>query len=219
MKRKNAGNNDSRTDIKNAALEEFTLKGKHGAHMEEIARRAKINKAMVYYYYSSKEKLFWEIVENSFSLIFTNAERAIRKVITTVADEKEALRGIIVAYFEAVVAHSRYIKIIHYALAHEPDKMQDMVRNIRRKNPFDTPVVLMRFLENGMKKGLFKKSNPHQLVLSLISVCLFYFLGKPISMVMLDLDIEDEEKFFMERKRSIEDLLLNGILEKKNDTH
>ena len=45
-----------------AATEVFSEKGFDGARVDEIASKAKVNKAMIYYYFESKENLFAEIV-------------------------------------------------------------------------------------------------------------------------------------------------------------
>ena len=44
--------------ILEAAAQEFIIKGKAGARMQEIANNAGINKALLHYYYRSKDKLF-----------------------------------------------------------------------------------------------------------------------------------------------------------------
>jgi TetR/AcrR family transcriptional regulator len=50
--------------IRIAALEEFASHGLHGASMQAIANRAKIAKPKLYYYISSKEDLYKEILES-----------------------------------------------------------------------------------------------------------------------------------------------------------
>ena len=51
---------DKKTEEKilDAAMEVFIQKGKAGARMQEIADEAGINKALLHYYYRSKDKLF-----------------------------------------------------------------------------------------------------------------------------------------------------------------
>ncbi len=44
--------------ILNAAREEFINTGLKGARMQEIADRAGVNKALLHYYFRSKEKLY-----------------------------------------------------------------------------------------------------------------------------------------------------------------
>jgi len=53
-----------KTVIRAAALEEFARDGLHGASMRDIATRAGIAKPKLYYYISSKEDLYREILES-----------------------------------------------------------------------------------------------------------------------------------------------------------
>ncbi|MGB8212517.1 MAG: TetR/AcrR family transcriptional regulator [Anaerolineales bacterium] len=56
------GNSDeTKARILSAALEEFAAKGLAGTRVDEIARVAGVNKAMIYYYFASKEDLFNEL--------------------------------------------------------------------------------------------------------------------------------------------------------------
>ena len=48
----------TRERILSAALKEFAAKGFAGARVDAIARRADINKRMLYHYFGDKEKLF-----------------------------------------------------------------------------------------------------------------------------------------------------------------
>ncbi len=55
---------ETKAKIISAAIEVFAVKGKHGARMEEIAEKANVNKALLYYYYTSKDLLFKEVLKN-----------------------------------------------------------------------------------------------------------------------------------------------------------
>ena len=54
---------DTKQKLIDAAIEVFSEKGFDGARVDEIAARANINKAMLYYYFNSKEKLFEELIK------------------------------------------------------------------------------------------------------------------------------------------------------------
>jgi TetR/AcrR family transcriptional regulator len=45
-----------------AAMTEFADNGFHGARIDSIARKAKVNKAMIYYHYKGKEALYEQIL-------------------------------------------------------------------------------------------------------------------------------------------------------------
>src|SRR5260370_21528069 len=57
----------TRAAILKAALEEFAHEGPAGARTEEIARRAGVNKALLYYYFKDKEGLYGAVLEQVFS--------------------------------------------------------------------------------------------------------------------------------------------------------
>src|ERR1043166_9768340 len=57
----------TRAAILKAALEEFSHEGVTGARTDEIARRAGVNKALIYYYFKDKEGLYAAALEQVFS--------------------------------------------------------------------------------------------------------------------------------------------------------
>ena len=54
---------ETRARILEAALKEFSAKGLAGARTEQIAAAAGVNKALLYYYFESKEKLYLAALE------------------------------------------------------------------------------------------------------------------------------------------------------------
>ena len=58
---------DSRSRILAAAAAEFSARGFAGAGIDRIARRAGLNKAMIYYHFSSKQALYREILREVYA--------------------------------------------------------------------------------------------------------------------------------------------------------
>src|SRR5438874_10406318 len=54
--------------ILSAAAVEFAERGFGGARVDRIARRARVNKAMLYYHFRSKQGLYRSLLRRSFSL-------------------------------------------------------------------------------------------------------------------------------------------------------
>ena len=71
-----AGRNPERTRerILSAALQEFAANGFAGARVDAIARRAAINKRMLYHYFGNKEHLFREVLRRKIAERQTSAE-------------------------------------------------------------------------------------------------------------------------------------------------
>jgi AcrR family transcriptional regulator len=65
----------SQTKILAAAEEVFAEKGFDGARVDEIARRAGVNKALLYYYFESKELILRALTEKHFKEIYEEKQR------------------------------------------------------------------------------------------------------------------------------------------------
>src|SRR5271169_1063615 len=57
----------SRAAILQAAIREFAREGVAGARTDAIARAAKVNKALLYYYFKDKDALYGAVLDRVFS--------------------------------------------------------------------------------------------------------------------------------------------------------
>jgi len=205
---------ESRERIIKAAIEVFAEKGKYGMRMDEIAERANINKAMVYYYYSSRENLYREVLESVMRRYFTMLSSAIEQIINDNTDHVDKLRRFVITSLD-VLSHDRIVaKLVIDALASEPEELSRVMENLKKDPKLNIPKKMLDFLEDGMEKGIFRKLNPKQLLINIVAMSLFYFIAKPVATVFLDLDIEDEQAFLKERQQSVIELLLDGIVKR-----
>lgn len=68
----------SKEIILNVAREVFAEKGFDGARVDEIAKRAKVNKALIYYYFESKEQILTELIETCIQDTINNKNQLIQ---------------------------------------------------------------------------------------------------------------------------------------------
>ncbi len=80
-----------------SALVEFAEYGFDGARIDRIARRAKVNKAMIYYHFRGKEKLYEKIIRDTAEGIRKHIDANMKKEISSVEDLLEIL-GIFIEY-------------------------------------------------------------------------------------------------------------------------
>lgn len=86
---------DSRADVLRAARTEFAARGFAGATVDRIARRARVNKAMVYYHFGSKLGLYRAILVEAFRELSAEAAAAV--------DPATAAFGQLDAYLRALL--------------------------------------------------------------------------------------------------------------------
>ena len=84
----------TRERILAAALQEFSAKGLAGARVDAIARRARVNKRMLYHYFGDKEDLYREILA-----------RKLRERSASIASAPDGAADSLAFWFEIVCRH------------------------------------------------------------------------------------------------------------------
>jgi len=208
---------DTKEKIISAAIEVFAEKGKHGARMEQIAAKAGVNKAMLYYYYSSKGNLFLEVLKTLTQKIFQHIFSTLSLTIAYDESPIDKVKRIVSAHFEAFSQNSNFAKIILHTLANEPHELQLAIRTLKDNvgSPGRDPIeIFLSIFEEGVSRKDFRDINPKQVLISIVGMNLIYFIGKPVAEALLDLHVEDDQAFLRERKEIINDLVLYGIVQR-----
>jgi AcrR family transcriptional regulator len=98
----------TRDKILNVALQEFSRHGLSGARIDTIAAESGLNKAMIYYYFGSKEDLYVAALAESY--------RRFREIEGRFHDDSlapvPALRALVGATFDFHAAHPEFIRMV-----------------------------------------------------------------------------------------------------------
>jgi TetR/AcrR family transcriptional regulator len=195
-----------------AAIDIFSLKGKHGARMEEIAKEAGVNKSTVYYYFGSKENLYREVLKKIYYEKFRFVFDELQRIQSGRIDHIKRAETIIRAFSKAFSENPNYTTIINNALTNESQDLQFVIRLLKAEYDFIRPEKLVGFFEEGISNKAFRNIDTKQTIISIVGVAMIFFIGRPIIEIMLGLDLEDEDVFLDERQESLIDLLLYGIV-------
>lgn len=203
---------DSRDRIIRAAIDVFAEKGLHGARMDEIGVRAKVNKAMVYYYFSSRQNLYEEVLVTILSEVFGALGKALDRAVESRLDPVDRLQAVVGAHFDAFARDPRYARILVEAIASDPDIPRRAFGRIIMKAGIPSPVRLLGVFDEGRRQGVFRDIDPAQTLISIIGLNLVHFVAAPIAQAVFSLGVEESRAFQAERKKSILDLLLHGVV-------
>jgi len=189
-----------------AATEIFIEKGKDGARMQDIADHAKINKALLHYYFRSKDQLYYIVFEK----IFTGFLRTISSTLSVDKDFKVVLNDFIDKYIDAISKHRMIFRFFIWEIQEGGENIGKIIPRIFEKlgfqgNPFITAI------KNAIDTKQIRKTEPAQLFISVISLCVFPFVAKPImEKIVPEIQIPISE-YTEQRKQAVFDVIWNGI--------
>src|SRR5262245_35096260 len=91
-----------------AAAREFAARGYAGARVDRIARRARVNKAMLYYHFGSKQQLYRALLRATCA----EAAGVLAAIAASPAAPGDKLDGAVAALATFVVTHSFFPAIM-----------------------------------------------------------------------------------------------------------
>jgi len=204
MHKKVSIDGNSRTKILDAALEEFAVKGLAGARVDKIAQNAKINKAMIYYHFSSKEKLYEKVIERE----ITEVVHRLRLELKEESDPEKLFLAIANQYMRVVSEKLEVGFIVLREVMDGGERLRNVFSQIFKR--YKVPRRLVEYIIKGQKEGRFRQMDPRHVMISFIGMNLFYLQTQRVANTVWEID--DEEKFLGERPDHVVDLFLHGLL-------
>lgn len=136
-------------NIVEAAIKVFAKNGYEKTTMEEVAEKAKIAKGTVFYYFKSKEQLFFIIIREGFSLLATQLESGVEKIHRS----EEKIEKLIAIQFEFFIYYSNFCRILLSELWRIESYWKKDLENLQK----DYSSIVINIIEESKKDGLIKK--------------------------------------------------------------
>ena len=197
---------DTEERIFAAALHVFARKGKEGARMQEIADAAQINKAMLHYYFRSKDRLY----EEALRFVFRRSLQTIGEMLGEQDTFADMLRVFIDSYIDYIAADDDKIRLmVNENLSGGAVLRRIVEPEIRER--LAPPRQFVEQLEAAIAAGEVRPVDPFQTLLTTISGCLFFLVMYPFVELVVPGAAADREAFIAARKAHLFDLLYNGL--------
>jgi AcrR family transcriptional regulator len=194
---------DDSTEAKilEAARHVFIRKGMDGTRMQEIADEAGINKALLHYYYRSKEKLFEAVFQSVFAGFFR--EMKSKLVGGNTIEEKVE---IIVDQYTNLLDKNPFVP--HFII-NEINRNPLTLTRIMEQEQFSPQLFIEVFGGKDLqKKGL----DPSQLIVSLMGMMIFPYAARNlVQLIYFKDDASAYENFLQERKIFLKQMILKMI--------
>ena len=184
----------TRAAILQAAVREFARHGLAGARTDAIAREAKVNKALLYYYFKDKETMYGAALDHAFGQQSSHMLAVLERKLPP----KEKILTYVGEYFDFIAAHPLNRDLAQRELARGSHGSGHLPRIAKR---YFQPLFggLAELIRAGVAAGDFRPVDPMQFVPSLVALVVFYFVSAPMIKAMAGFDPLSPERLVARR--------------------
>jgi AcrR family transcriptional regulator len=198
----------SRAAILQAAVHEFAQHGIAGARTDAIARAAKVNKALLYYYFKDKDALYGAVLDQAFGGLIAY----VGEVFSRDLPPREKILAYAGAHFDYVARHPLYPRIVQGEMMGVGRGKANHLERIVKK--YFRPLFgrVAEVLKTGQATGEFRPVDPLHFVPSMIAVIVFYFTAAPVMRLMTGKDPMSLERVAA-RRAAVLDLISAALFQ------
>ena len=166
-----------------AAALEFAERGFGGARVDRIARRARVNKAMLYYHFKSKQSLYRTLLRGMFTL----AGHRLRAIATGDGTPREKLDRAIAGFADLIREHAHFPGIMLREIAESGAHLDRETLAALAS----VPRAFNLIIQEGVAEGAFRPVHPIFAYFSTLAPIVFYLAGAPIRQEITELQLID----------------------------
>lgn len=167
---------ESRAAILQAAAKEFSQHGIAGARTDAIARAARVNKALLYYYFKDKETLYGAVLDNAFS----GMKEKVFAVLDSDLPPRDKILAYVGTYFDFIASNPLYPKLMQREMMRAREGHPEHIDRLVKA--YFQPIYgrVGELIRRGSAEGEFRKVDPAHFVPSMLAIIIFYFSSAPV---------------------------------------
>ncbi|MFB3921746.1 MAG: TetR/AcrR family transcriptional regulator [Terriglobia bacterium] len=193
---------ETRASILRAAADLFAQAGLAGARTEAIASAARVNKALLYYYFKSKDRLYSAVLEDHLEEFSRRATEILRA--------REPARAIVLRYvsmhFDFISARPYYPRLFQRFMMSGGATFKSLAQK------YFVPLgrEFIGVIERGKRSREFRNVDSTHAAISLVGLTVFYFVSAPVTRLVGRVDPYAPENLAT-RKKEVLDFIRYGL--------
>jgi len=193
--------------ILQAARKVFIEKGLEGTRMQEIADEAGINKALLHYYFRSKDKLFRAVFIEAFQKFLPQ----IGSFIGTQASVMDKLETFITTYINTIIENPFIPGFVLHELSRDPQSLAELLKSRAPMVP-----AFLEQINAEIEAGNLKPFDPRQIIINTLALCIFPFVARPIAQtIFFENNADAYNQFLEDRKTTVFNFVKSAIFIEK----
>lgn len=195
---------DREKEILHAALAEFAQKGFEGARLQTIADNIGVTKAMIHYYYETKENLFREVFREACDTVMGS----LLNILETEEPLFKKIEQFVGAAIERFHTEPALVNFITSALNRNPEST---VRLMQELMAYDASIFEKQLREAASNYEIASIESRH-VVVNMLSLCMFPYTARTFVSELLSMENEETyQDFLKSRKGIVIDTIINWL--------
>jgi TetR/AcrR family transcriptional regulator len=167
---------ETRARILDAALHEFSAKGLAGARTEQIAAAAGVNKALLYYHFESKEKLYMAALDMVSSRV---RDRSMAILLRDASPGERLLRAAL-DHFDRILTQREFQSMMQQEMMRLHKGEEGALPILIRRVFAPLTAMFQSITREGVASGELINADWMQILLAALGANVFYFLSAPM---------------------------------------
>ena len=202
---------ESRAAILKAAAQEFAQHGIAGARTDAIAREARVNKALLYYYFKDKETLYGAVLDDAFSGLKATVLRA----LDGDSAPRDKILAYVGAYFDFIASNQLYPRLMQREMMRAREGQSQHIDKVIKTYIQPIFARVSEVLKEGIEHGEFRDVDPVHFVPSMVAMIVFYFSSAPMMQKIVGCNLLTPERI-AERRAAVLDFIAAALFRPKN---
>ncbi len=175
---------ESRAAILKAAIHEFSQEGIAGARTDAIARSAKVNKALLYYYFKDKDALYGAVLDH----VFSGLRKAVADQLHRDLPPREKILAYAGAHYDYVASNPRFPRVVQANILWAGSRTRSQFQRIAQIYLVPTFQEVVALVNQGIADGDFRPVDPFHFVTTMVATIVTYFTQAPMLSLIKDID-------------------------------
>ncbi len=180
----------------------FADKGFDGTNVQEIADAAGVNKAMLYYYFKSKDDLLMAVIGR----FIEGIRDSIPQHFAAGGDTARSIENFLDFYIEYLASNRSFVRLMAWELL-----SGQHLDTIARDHIIPTFRLMREKIVQAISAGAIRRVSPEHTIFSVVGMNIFYIIASPIFTKILGDDPLTPE-MIEKRKQAVADLVMNGLV-------
>lgn len=190
--------------ILHVARDLFVKNGYNGTSIRDIAAASSTNVAMINYYFRSKYNLFEIIFEDSLEILTSQ----LFKVFNSDESIFKLIEDLINTYYNTLIENPQIPIFILNEINLDPDRL---TKRVLGRKPDEKIMIIYHRFEKEIEKGTIKRMPVLDVLLNILSMCVFPFMFERLAIKVADKTSEQYHIVLKEHKKHVIDFVVSAL--------